>query len=75
MFHSLRFRLLVTVILIIVAALGLMTFFGLFATSQMFERYQAFNSQLSGCDLFSLLIYPVSSEIDFSRPFLSLRAE
>ena len=40
MFHSLRFRLLVTVILIIVAALGLMTFFGLFATSQMFERYQ-----------------------------------
>jgi signal transduction histidine kinase len=40
MVHSLRFRLLVTVILIIVAALGLMTFFGLFATSQMFARYQ-----------------------------------
>jgi signal transduction histidine kinase len=40
MVHSLRFRLLMTVILIIVAALGLMTFFGLFATSQMFARYQ-----------------------------------
>jgi signal transduction histidine kinase len=40
MVHSLRFRLLITVILIIVAALGLMTFFGLFATSQMFARYQ-----------------------------------
>ena len=40
MFHSLRFRLLVTVILIVVAALGLMTFFGLFVTSQMFTRYQ-----------------------------------
>ena len=41
MVHSLRFRLLVTVILIIIAALGLMTFFGLFATSRMFAQYQA----------------------------------
>jgi signal transduction histidine kinase len=40
MFHSLRFRLLVTLILVVVAAIGGMAFFNTLATTRMFTRYE-----------------------------------
>ena len=40
MFHSLRFRLLVVLILIVVAAVGIMAFFSTLVTTRMFARYQ-----------------------------------
>jgi signal transduction histidine kinase len=40
MFHSLRFRLLVVLILVVVAAIGGMAFFNTLATTRMFTRYE-----------------------------------
>jgi signal transduction histidine kinase len=40
MFHTLRFRLLVTLILVVVAAVGGMAFFNTLATTRMFTRYE-----------------------------------
>jgi signal transduction histidine kinase len=40
MFHSLRFRLLVVLILVVVAAVGGMAFFNTLATTRMFTRYE-----------------------------------
>lgn len=40
MFHSLRFRLLVVLILVIVAVIGSMAFFNTLATTRMFARYE-----------------------------------
>jgi signal transduction histidine kinase len=40
MFHTLRFRLLVTLILVVVAAVGGMAFFNALATTRMFTRYE-----------------------------------
>jgi signal transduction histidine kinase len=40
MFHSLRFRLLVVLVLVVVAAVGGMAFFNTLATTKMFTRYE-----------------------------------
>ena len=40
MFHSLRFRLLVVLILIVVAAVGIIAFFGTLVTTRMFTHYE-----------------------------------
>ncbi len=40
LFHTLRFRLIVTLILIVVAAVGIVAFFGTMATTRMFARYE-----------------------------------
>lgn len=40
MFHTLRFRLLVVLILVVVAAIGGMAFFNTLATTRMFTRYE-----------------------------------
>jgi signal transduction histidine kinase len=40
MFHSLRFRLLVVLVLVVVAAVGGMAFFNTLATTRMFTRYE-----------------------------------
>jgi len=39
-FHSLRFRLLVVLILVVVAVIGSMAFFNTLATTRMFTRYE-----------------------------------
>jgi len=39
-FHTLRFRLIVTLILIVVAAVGIMAFFGTMVITRMFTRYE-----------------------------------
>ena len=40
MLHTLRFRLIMTLILVVVAAVGTMAFFGTLATTRMFTRYE-----------------------------------
>ena len=40
MFHTLRFRLVVTLVLVVVAAVGIMAFFGTMVTTRMFTRYE-----------------------------------
>ena len=40
MFHTLRFRLTVTLILVVVAAVGIVAFFGTMVTTRMFTRYE-----------------------------------
>lgn len=40
MFHTLRFRLIVTLILVVVAAVGIVAFFGAMATTRTFTRYE-----------------------------------
>jgi len=40
MFHTLRFRLIVTLVLVVVAAVGIMAFFGTMITTRMFTRYE-----------------------------------
>jgi len=39
-FHTLRFRLIATLILVVVAAVGVMAFFGTMVTTMMFTRYE-----------------------------------
>lgn len=40
MLHTLRFRLIVTLILVVVAAVGIVAFFGTMVTTRMFTRYE-----------------------------------
>lgn len=46
LFHTLRFRLIVTLILIVVAALGIVAFFGSMATTRMFARYEEYGGAM-----------------------------
>ncbi len=47
MFHTLRFRLTVTLILVVVAAVGIVAFFGTMVTTRMFTRYEEHGGMMS----------------------------
>ena len=46
LFHTLRFRLIVTLILIVVAAVGIVAFFSSMATTRMFARYEEYGGAM-----------------------------